>query len=99
MAKTVLGIFDDVDEAHAAVEELVGVGFSRADISLIRTRREKPRDLADEEPKTSVKPDWGMAAAGAADSAGSAMVIDSEGGMTDGSMGEGEGATAGAGAG
>jgi hypothetical protein len=92
MPETVVGIFDDFDLAQEAVAELVKIGFDRMHISLIR--RHDSRNHV-----TSVMPDPGMAVAGAADSAGTDLAIDAEGGMSDGSLSDGEAAAAGAGAG
>ena len=35
MAKTVVGLFDTVDEANAVVNDLVTQGFKRNDISVV----------------------------------------------------------------
>src|SRR4051812_33384585 len=35
MAKTVVGLFDDIDDAERAVQALVNSGFSRDDIGLV----------------------------------------------------------------
>jgi hypothetical protein len=45
MAKTVLGIFENVDEAQQAADELVGVGFTRSEIRLISKQRGNSEDL------------------------------------------------------
>lgn len=49
MAKTVVGLYEDINKAHRAVEDLVNSGFSREDISLVASNAtgEYDRYMAD----------------------------------------------------
>src|SRR4051794_6687033 len=45
MAKTVVGLFDDMDEARQVVDELVQLGIRREDINIVR-QGDKGEDAA-----------------------------------------------------
>jgi len=92
MTKAIVGIFDEAGRAEEAVRDLINVGIERENISLIRGDRGRSH-------QTRVTADRGMAAAEAADSAGTARVMEAEGGMTDDSETDAGAAAAGAGAG
>lgn len=83
MAMTVVGIFDTSDHAHAAVAQLTAAGFDRDQISVIRGQpaghaRSDRFDADAAAARTGVTPDWGMASAGAADSAATESALDAE---------------------
>ena len=90
---TVVGIFDDMNHAHAAVTELTAAGYDPGQISVIRGNGDDddgpPRSpastaMADRmdpdaaSARTGVTPDWGMASAGRADSAATLTAIDAD---------------------
>ena len=115
MAMTVVGIFDTRDHATAAVDQLVAAGFARETVSVLHGERSDDEDetvgsnLAPDDdlvaPVTTVTPDWGMAGAGAADSAGTSRVVaaeddpDTDSASVGDRIGAGPGAAAGAGTG
>ena len=121
MAMTVVGIFDDMTHAHAAVDALLSAGYDRDHISVMRrqddgtaptpgTARSAMADRMDPDAaarRTGVTPDFGMAGAGAADSAATLSAIDADPENDDASdilvsgdkLGAGTGAAAGAGTG
>ncbi len=87
MATTVVGIFDTFTHAQSAVLRLVDAGYDRDQISVIHThaaRSASAAAMADHmDPdaaaaRTGVTPDWGMASAGAADSAATVSAIDAD---------------------
>ena len=89
MAMTVVGIFDDMTHAHAAVEQLVSAGYDRDHISVMRRQNDTPAStprsaMAERmDPdaaarRTGVMPDIGMAGAGDADAAGTISAVDAD---------------------
>ncbi len=110
MAMTVVGIFDTLDHAHAAVGRLTAGGYAHTQISVIRGHAahhaSSDRFNADAAAaRTGVTPDWGMAAAGRADSAATTSALDADDDLagddlaSGAKLGAGTGAVAGAGTG
>jgi hypothetical protein len=69
MASTVVGLFDDRDDAHNAVQDLMAAGFSRDKISLVAT------DPSGEYQKYSVDAEGNLAGEGAAAGLTSGAVV------------------------
>ena len=111
MAVTVVGIFDTLAWAQHAVHELAAAGYDRGQISVIHRdpdRSDSAAAMADwtdadaAAARTGVTPDWGMASAGAADSAATESALDADPdavAVTGVRLGAGPGAAAGAGTG
>ena len=114
MATTVVGIFDTLAHARSAVAQLTATGYDKDQISVIHNPEGRSdsaaavRDRMDPDAaaaRTGVTPDWGMAGAGAADSAATQDALDADPDApailsTDGpALGASTGAAAGAGTG
>ncbi|RYG26077.1 hypothetical protein EON82_04805, partial [bacterium] len=69
MASTVVGLFDDRDDAHNAVQDLMAAGFTRDRISLVAT------DPSGEYQKYSVDAEGNLAGEGAAAGLTSGAVV------------------------
>lgn len=53
MARTVIGLFDNLDQAHRVVQQLVDAGFNRDDIGLVRSNERGGVATTDANNKTS----------------------------------------------